>query len=74
MRLDLLSGMVGASRFVSGMRVALRSETEAPLDSYALALGTGDGYTAQLAALLNGMPEVAKFRPESELVVEEPDF
>ena len=74
MKLDLFTGMVGASRLVSEKRMELLSANATPLDSYALALGTGDGYTAQLAAALNGKPEVSDGGPGSELVVEEPDF
>ncbi len=45
-----------------------------PMDVYALALGTGDRYTAQLAATINGVSEDLERDHESELVIEEPDF
>jgi hypothetical protein len=44
------------------------------LDAYALALGTGDSYAAQLAAFLNGCIVPPGDAEEPALVVEEPDF
>jgi hypothetical protein len=44
------------------------------VDAYTLALGTGDSYAAQLAALLNGRIMPPDDVDESGLVVEEPDF
>jgi hypothetical protein len=43
-------------------------------DFYALALGTGDRYTAMLAARLNEAVERMEQDPEPEFLVEEPDF
>jgi len=43
-------------------------------DTYELALDTGDRYTAQLAAALNGLAEGTGGEAASDLVVEEPDF
>ncbi len=45
-----------------------------PDDAYALALGTGDRYPAQLAAALNGVGEDRDAEPGCEPDVEEPDF
>ena len=44
------------------------------VDAYTLALNTGDSYTAQLAAFLNGCVVPLEGAEESELVIEEPDF